>query len=160
LVLVAPLHMRISLDLNIAAIGIISSFFHISRAFGSVVGDAISDSYGRKKSLTLFIGASTILAPFFILSTSFETMGVIYAAFGFLLGGYHSITSAVFMDISQKETCATHYSTFASILIMGRLIGEIFAGSLIITMGFSKIFLLTGWFSILTILILYLSKIK
>lgn len=160
LVLIVPLDMRISLDLDIASIGLLSSFFLVSRAVGSVAGGAISDIQGQKRSLALFIGASTILAPAFILSTSFETMGIIYALFGFLIGGYHSITSAVFMDISKKETCATNYSLYASIFNTGRLIGEIGSGSLIILMGFSKIYLIIGWFSLLTLLVLYFSRIE
>lgn len=160
LVLVAPLFMRISLNLDIASIGILSSFFLLSRAFGSVAGGTISDTYGRKKSLAAFIGSSIILAPFFIISKSFEAMGIIYTVFGFLLGSYHSITSTVFMDISKKERCATHYSIYASIFNMGRLLGEISAGLLIVTIGFSRIYLIIGWFSILTILILYFSRIE
>lgn len=160
LILVAPLFMRISLDFDIAQIGIISSFFLIFRAIGSIIGGVASDRYGRKTSLTLFIGASIILAPTFIITRSFETMGFLYATFGLLLGGYQSITSAVFMDISRKETCATQYSLYASLFNTGRLIGETSAGTLIVTLGFSKIYLLIGWFCILSLLILYFSRVK
>lgn len=160
LILVVPLYMKIDLEFDIAQIGIVSSFFFVFRAIGSVIGGVVSDRYGRKTSLAIFIGISIILPPLFIITRSLETISIIYATFGILLGGYQSMTSAVFMDISRKEACATQYSVYASLFNAGRLFGEISAGIFIVTLGFAKIFLLMGWFSILSLLILYFSKIK
>lgn len=160
LILVAPLFMRINLEFDIAEIGLISSLFLVSRAIGSVMGGSISDKYGRKTSLALFIVSSLILAPVFIITRTLETMGILYATFGLLLGGYQSITSAVFMDISHKETCATQYSVYASIFNAGRFLGEISAGTFIVMFGFQRIYLLISWLSFLSLLVLYFSKVK
>ena len=160
IILVVPLHMRVNLQLDIAQIGAISSIFLLTRALGSLSGGAISDIYGRKKSLSLFIGSSIFFFPLFIISRSLETLIINYGIVGFLLGGCQSAISTVFMDAANKKISATHYSIFASLFNMGRWIGETLVGTFIIIIGFNRIFLYSGWIFGLSILILYFIKLK
>ncbi len=53
-----PIYMKINLQLDIAQIGLIMAIFPVTSAAGSLAGGAISDRWGRKNPLYVFIGLS------------------------------------------------------------------------------------------------------
>jgi len=62
----------------------------------------------------------------------------------------------------NRETAEgiARYAMSEGISNAGRLLGEISVGTFIVTLGFSSIYLLISWFSVLSLLILYFSRLK
>jgi MFS family permease len=62
LMIVIPLYMKLSLNLDIAQIGLIVSIFPIVSVIGSLFGGAIADIWTRKKALYIFIWMSIVFS--------------------------------------------------------------------------------------------------
>lgn len=160
LILAIPLYLKIKFNLDIAQIGLITGIFPVMVAVGSVIGGGISDKIGRKNSLFIFIGASILFSALLIIGSSWEILAFIYAVVGFLQGGYTSGTTAMCMDITNPKIGATQFSLLMSFFNMGELAGAMVAGSLIVMIGFERLFLYSAWIFGPALLILYCIKLK
>jgi MFS family permease len=159
IILTAPLYIKDIFQFDIGQIGIFSVLFLLLRAIGSFSGGWAADRYGRKISSAIFLSASIILFPFFTILDSWEGLFILYSTIGFFLGGIQTTMSTIFMDSSNKEIAATHYSMYASFFNIGRLTGETFSGIFIISFGFSRVFLICAWiFGISLWLLFFLRK--
>jgi PAT family beta-lactamase induction signal transducer AmpG len=155
-----PIYLKIRLNLDIAQIGLITGIFPIMVAVGSLIGGGISDKFGRKTSLYIFIGLSILFSALLIVGASWQILAFIYGVVGFFQGGYTTVTSAMCMDITNPRLGATQFSLLMSLFNVGEMAGAMVAGSLVVILGFERLFLYCGWIFGPSLLILYLIQLK
>jgi MFS family permease len=155
-----PLYMKNILDFDIAQIGLITTIIPVTTVIGSIVGGITSDKWDRKINLYFFLGVNMILASLLVFATTWQKLAIIYGIIGFLHGGYYSVGGAVMMDLSNPKIGATQYSLLASFANAGEFGIGIFSGSMIAILGFSRVFLYSGWFYGPAILVLYFIKLQ
>jgi len=155
-----PLFSKIILNLDIAQIGVIVGINSAMIAVGSLIGGGITDKFGRKTSLYIFIGMSIFFSALLIMSTSWQILAFFYGVFGFLIGGYTTAISTMCMDITNPKIGATQYSLLMSLFNIGELAGAMVVGSLIVLLGFSRVFLYSAWVFGPALLILYFIRPK
>jgi MFS family permease len=160
LVIVVPLFLKIRLNLDITQIGLITGIFSIMVAVGSIIGGGMTDKIGRKNSLYIFIGASILFSALLIIGTSWQIFALLYAVVGFLQGGYTTATSSMCMDITNPKVGATQFSLLMSLFNIGEMAGAMIAGSLIVFLGFERLFLYSGWIFGPALIVLYFIRFK
>ena len=136
-----PLYMNEVLKLNIAQIGLLNMVFPLGIIVGANVGGIFADSIGRKTSLYAILIASIFVYAALIFVSSWETVAIVYGAVGICFGAFHSISSAILMDITNPEIGATQYGLFTSLFNAGEMGGEFATGTLIVLVGFTRLFL-------------------
>ena len=160
LLLAVPLYIRVSLQLDIAQIGFIVAIFPVMTAVGSLVGGLIADRLGRKIILYVFIGASIFFTASLIFANSWQVLAVLYGIIGFLYGGYLTVNFAILMDITNPRVGATQFSILTSLSNAGFIGGNTVSGSMVISLGFGRVFLYSAWFLGPALLILHFIKLK
>lgn len=142
--LAVPLFLKLHYTYTIASIGFATMIFTIGRILGSLLLGTLSDTYGRKQTLLMIIIATiifTIMIPF----SNEQSIIPLYATLGFLNGALFTILLAISMDITNKRIGATEFSLLISVMNIGELLGETSSGTLITTLGFSRMFLFAAW---------------
>ena len=160
LLVLIPLFMSLKLHLDIAQIGLIVTIFPIACAFGSICGGNLSDMWGRKNTLYIFIGGSIFFSAALILASEWLLLAALYGLIGFLQGGYATSGLAMMMDETNPKIGATQFSFFTSLGNAGMNIGETTSGSLVAILGFTRTFLYSAWFFGPALLILYFIRTK
>ena len=160
LMVLIPLFMSMKLHLDIAQIGLIITVFPIACVLGSICGGSLSDMWGRKKTLYIFIGGSILFSAALILASDWLLLAVLYGIIGFLQGGYATSGLTMMMDETNPKIGATQFSIFASLGNAGMTVGETASGSLVAMLGFTRTFLYSAWFFGPALLILYLIRTK
>lgn len=145
ILLAAPLFMRISLDITVTHVGLITTLFTISRVLGSLIGGFLSDITSRHKTLMYIVITSILFSALLSIVTTPATMTITYAALGFLNGGLFTVLIATSMDYTNVKVSALQFSIFMSIMNSGQLFGEFISGPLISYLGFSGVFLFSAW---------------
>lgn len=147
LMIVVPIYAKISLQLDIAQIGLITSVFPIMTVIGALVGGPMSDKWGRKIILYIFIWIGIFFSAILIFANTWLILAILFGIIGFLRGGLYVAGSAMFMDFTNPKVGATQFSIFTSLANFGMLgIGLIMTGSLVAMLGFSRVFLYSAWF--------------
>ncbi len=160
LLFVVPLYMKTILQMDIGQIGLITTIYPITLVIGSLIGGDMADRWGRKMVLYMFILASIVCYPALVYANTWQIFAIIYGACGFFDGGWNSAASALMMDICNPKIGTTQYSILASITNFGEFgIGSI-SGSLIVLLGFGRMFLLSSWICGPALLILYFIRPK
>ncbi len=155
-----PIYLKTELNLDIGKISLILSAYPIMRILGNIFGGFLTDKFGRKNILFIFIGISIFFSSSLFLCNDWISLLIIYSIIGFLYGGYDVVTLALFMDVTNPKIGATQFSIFTSISNTGELGTSTISGSLINMIGFSGLFLFSGWFFGPVLLILYFIKSK
>ena len=158
--IVIPQYMNDVLLLKIGQIGLIMALGPIATVFGNFVGGFMADSWGRKKTLCVFVGLNLIFVMLLIFADTWLMLAMIWGIIGFLHGGHFSAFGALSMDITNPKIGAVQYSLIMSIGNAGEMGGATFSGALISTIGFSRIFLYGGWLYGPALLVLYFIKSK
>ena len=161
LMVIIPLYMKISLQLDIAQIGLIMAIFPVTSAAGSLAGGAISDRWGRKNPLYVFIGLSIFFTAALIFANTWQIIAVVYGIIGFLQGGYFAAALAMFMDVINPKVGATQFSILTGLANLGMLnMGSGSGGILVVMLGFSRTFLYSAWIFGPALLILHFIRLK
>jgi len=160
LMVLIPLFMSMKLNLDIAQIGLIITVFPIACVLGSICGGSLSDMWGRKKTLYIFIGGSILFSAALILASDWLLLAVLYGIIGFLQGGYATSGLTMMMDETNPKIGATQFSIFTSLGNAGMTVGETASGSLVAMLGFTRTFLYSAWVFGPALLILYLIRTK
>ena len=161
LMVIIPLYMKISLQLDIAQIGLIMAIFPVTSAAGSLAGGAISDRWGRKNPLYVFIGLSIFFTAALIFANTWQIIAVVYGIIGFLQGGYFATALAMFMDVINPKVGATQFSILTGLANLGMLnMGSGSGGILVVMLGFSRTFLYSAWIFGPALLILHFIRLK
>ena len=152
--------MKTVLNLEIGQIGIFVAIGPLSTLIGNIIGGFLTDKYGRKGCLFIFLGLNLIFASSLIFANSWQKLIILWSIIGFLHGGHYTIISAMFMDITNPKVGAAQYSILSGLTNVGEMGGMSFSGTLITNLGFSRVFLYSGWMYGPLLLILYFIHLK
>jgi MFS family permease len=161
LMLVVPLYMKNVLQLEMVHIGLIMAMFPITLIIGSLVGGVLTDKWGRKAVIYIFVWASIFFSAALIFSDTWQMLAVIYGIIGFLHGAFNAAFCAILMDVTNPKIGASQYSILTSLANVGEIgIGNTFSGTLVAMLGFGRVFLYSGWIFGPALLVLYVTKLK
>jgi MFS family permease len=161
LMLIIPEFMKNVLLLENVHIGLIASLNPIAIMIGAIIGGFITDRYGRKITLSIFLSLLAITSVSFIFVNTWEMLAIVYSLIGFIQGGsVYSSLLALYMDNTNPKIGASQYSIFTSISNFGEIGVAMISGSLLILLGYTKFFLYAAWIVGPAILILYFIKKK
>ena len=156
---VIPLYMKTILQMDVGQIGLVTTVYTITLGIGGLLGGALADRWGRKMVLFIFISASIVTAAL-IFANTWQIFAVIYGVIGFFSGGWMAASCTLVMDITNPKIGATQYSILMSITNFGEEgIGTI-SGSLVVLLGFGRVFLFSAWMCGPALLILYFIRLK
>ncbi len=156
---VIPLYMKTILQMDVGQIGLVTTVYTITLGIGGLLGGALADRWGRKMVLFIFISASIVTAAL-IFANTWQIFAVVYGVIGFFGGGWLSVICALVMDVTNPKIGATQYSILMSIINFGEEgIGTI-SGSLVVLLGFGRVFLFSAWMCGPALLILYFIRPK
>ncbi|MCK4364791.1 MAG: MFS transporter [Thermoplasmatales archaeon] len=143
---IIPEYMMNVLKLDVAQIGLLSSLFPIATAIGAVTGGVISDKWGRKKTIYIFLIGALIFSPLLVFANSWQMLAIIYPIVGFLQGGSaFAAVMALFMDITNPKIAGTQFSILTSITNFGDYSVAIISGTLVVMLGYQRFFLYATW---------------
>ena len=156
----APLYMKIGLQLDITQIGLITVVFTVALAIGSLIGGVITDRWSRKNTLYVFIGVSIFFTASLIFTNSWQNFAILFSIIGFLQGGYHAAFLAMYMDVTNPRVGATQFSILTGLGNFGGIGVGALSGTLFVMLGFSRVFLYSAWVFGPALLILYFIRLK
>jgi MFS family permease len=155
-----PLYMKTVLNLNIAQIGLITTIYPIAFISGSLLSGFLVDRFGRKWIMIIVIILNTIFYLALIFTNNWQVFALIYALCGFFDGGWVITIGTMQMDVSNPKIGATQFSILTSVYNFGEVgIGTI-SGSLVVMLGFVRMFFISTWLSGPALLILYFIRSK
>jgi PAT family beta-lactamase induction signal transducer AmpG len=127
-------NLSVELGLNDTQVGVLNLWSTIASALGCVAGGWISDRYGRRRSLALFVFGTTLptfwlawtmhqhgwimpvavnapnrAVPAAALVSTYWAMVIAYSVFQ---GLYYGTRAALFMDITTKRVAATQFTAY------------------------------------------------
>ena len=137
---ILPLFERTLLNLDIVQIGLLGNLGIIWIVSGAIVGGYLSDRWGRKKVLFVFIIICMIFSASLIFIRKWEDL-ILYAPIGFSFSAFNAAFLAMVMDITNKRVGATQFSIITSISNIGELFGSTVSGTIVAMLGFSRVFL-------------------
>ena len=155
-----PLYLNVSLNINIAQIGLIVTIWSATRVFGSLSGGVICDRWGRKHPLYILLTLGGFFTAMLIFAKSWESVAVLYGIIGFFNGGLYTVLSALLMDVTNPKIGATQYSILTSLGNFGMTAGESSTGTMVSLLGFTRTFLYGALFFGPALLILKIIKLK
>jgi len=155
-----PLYMKTVLNLDIVQIGLIAAIFPIAKAVGAISGGIMADRWGRKRTLYIIMIIAIFFSAFFIFADNWQILAIIYGVIGFLHGGYFASICTMVMDVTNPRIGATQFSVLTSLANIGEIGTGSVSGSLVATLGFSRMFLFSAWALGPPLLILYFIKLK
>jgi MFS family permease len=158
--IIVPIYLKLFYKLDDPLIGLIISFLSIGTIIGSLIGGAISDKMGRKKTIFVFLLLSIIFFTLLIIENNWYIFTIILFIIWFVYGNYETISFALLMDITNPKISAIQFSILTGIANMGLIGGNSISGFFISIFGFSRSFLFTAWFFGPALLILYFIKTK
>jgi MFS family permease len=144
-----------------AFIGIIGMLlFFIGTLPGTLIGGAMADKFGRKKTLYIFLILIIIFSVSLILVSILDIYIIIFliGMLSFSWGGQTAAIWAMVMDIINPKIGASEHEIICSIVNFGDAMISAAAGTLIVLIGFNNLFLLSAVIVIPAILMLY--KVK
>jgi len=158
---IIPEYMRNALSLDLVQIGLITTLFPIGTVIGAITGGIMSDKYGRKKTLYVFLFGTIIFSALLVTADTWQILAIIYPIIGFLQGGsLFSAIMALFMDVTNPKIGATQFSILTSIGNFGDYSIGIISGTLVVMLGYDRVFLYAAWFIGPSLLLLYFIKEK
>jgi MFS family permease len=156
---VIPLYMKTILQMDIGQIGLVSAIYPITMVISSLIFGILADRWGRKIVLFIVFSASIISATF-IYANTWQILALIYGIIGFLGGGIFAAGSALVMDACNPKIGTTQYSILISITNFGEQGMASITGSLVVLLGFGRVFLYSAWVCGPVLLILYFIRPK
>lgn len=160
LMFLIPLYMKTALHLDIAQIGLIAAIFPATKVVGAIVGGTMTDRWGRKNTLYIFIGIGVFFSASLIFANTWQILAILYGMIGFLQGGSFTAFSAMLMDITNPKIGATQFSILTSLANFGEMGSGAMSGSFVAILGFSRVFLYSAWALGPALLLLYFIKLK
>jgi len=161
ILLLAPLYMLNNLHLELTQIGMISMISPIATIIGCLVYGVIADRFGRKNTLYIVLFGSLVFTALLVFASTWYLFLIIYTLLGFFFGGYYAVSCALLMDVTNPAIAASQFSILTALFNLGEMgIGHGFAGIMVDTLGFERVFLYSAIFYGASILILYFVRIK
>jgi PAT family beta-lactamase induction signal transducer AmpG len=155
-----PLFMKTILKLDIGQIGLITTIYPITFIIGSLLSGFIVDRFGRKMILAIVIIINTVFYQALIFTNNWQIFALIYALCGIFDGGWMITIGTMQMDLANPKIGATQFSILTSLSNFGEVgIGTI-SGSLVIMLGYARMFFFSSWICGPALLILYFVRPK
>ena len=142
------------LNVPIGKIEVTISIFLITFALGQLVGGALSDRYGRKKTALIGLTIFTLANFALFLSSSLEEL-YFYRAIQAFSGGLAIVnSSAMVRDIFHGKEAAKAFSTIASITMLAPMLAPSLGALIISYFSWNYVFLFLGVYSLFVTLTL------
>jgi MFS family permease len=159
IVLILPEYMMNFLNLNVMQTGSLTTVSTIGITLGAITGGIIADKWTRKNTLYIFLIGTLFFTALLTTANTWQILVIIYPLFGFFQGGAtYAAMMAMFMDITNPKIGATQYSILTSLSNFGEIGIGLFSGTLVLILGYHRLFLYTAWLIGPSILLLYLIK--
>jgi len=101
-----------------------------------------------------------VFSAILIFADTWQMVAFLYAIIGFLQGGgMYAAGGALLMDVTNPTIGATQYSIFVSIENFSEFGVGAISGSLIVMLGFGRVFLYSAWSLGPPLLILYFIRL-
>jgi len=160
LTITIPLYLRNILDLDVAQVGTMAAIVPLMIVPGNIIGGHMADKNGRKQTIIIFILMKIIFTIFLIFSYNWWLLIIIYGIVLLVDGGFTSAQGALFMDLTNPKVGATQFSLFSGFMGLGDVGGRMIAGLLIVLVGFTNLFILSGLILIPPLILLSFIKIR
>jgi MFS family permease len=142
------------LNLDDMFIGVLFALWLIAVIPGSFIGGYLSDKYGRKKILYVFLICLLIVSVIPIFISDFYLLIINFSFLMFFMNGVIAANWALIMDIINPKISASEHEVICSIGNMGTIIIGSATGALIVLLGFNNLFIISGIIILLSIVIL------
>ena len=146
------------LNIDDYTIGLISAVLILAIVPGAYIGGILSDKYGRKFPLFIFLIILSISSLGFIFTKDILTTVILIGIVSFALNAMLSINWALVMDISNPKIGATEFSVITSIYNIGETSMATISGTLVVLIGFQNIFILLSIIILPAIISLFFVK--
>jgi len=149
------LYLKVVLDLNDTSIGVLFALWLVMVVPGSIVGGVLSDKYGRKRPLYIFLIIVMIFSvtPIFLLD--YIHLIVNFSILLFFLNGVIAGNWAMIMDIINPKISAFQHEIICSIVNFGSIVIGSATGTLFVLLGADNLFILVALITLVSIMILY-----
>jgi len=142
MIMIIPEYMMTVLELDVVQTGLLTTLFPIATVIGAVTGGTLSDRWGRKKTLYIFLSSALIISALFITANTWHILAILYPLIGFLQGSTSFATlMALYMDNTNPTIGATQFSIFTSISNFGDIGIAMISGTLVVLLGYHRFFL-------------------
>ena len=152
------IYLKTFLNLDDTSIGLLYAFWLVAVIPGSFIGGMLSDKYGRKVPLFIFLLCLLVTSVVPIIISDFYFLMVNFGLLMFFMNGVIAANWALVMDIINPRISASEHEVICSIANMGTIIIGSATGALIVLLGFNNLFILSGIIILLSLILLYRIK--
>ena len=153
-----PIFQKTVLNLDIVQIALLGNFGIIFAVIGALVGGYLSDRWGRKKVMYVFITICLIFSASLIFVKRWEDL-LLYIPIIFSFSAFNAAFLALAMDITNPRIGATQFSIITSIANFGEFFGITMSGIIVASLGFNRLFLYSALALGPALLLLYYIRI-
>ena len=152
------IYAKFVINLDDSTIGLITALMLLVIVPGTILGGIISDKYGRKIPLYIFLSMVIFSCIGFMFAHDLITVIIFVAILDFAWALEQPCTWALAMDITNPKVGASELSIIYSIANLGDVGASAIAGTLVVMLGFQNVFLISGIVLIPAIFTLYKLK--
>jgi MFS family permease len=152
------LYLKVILNMDDTFIGVLFAIWLVVVIPGSITGGILSDRYGRKRPLYIFLVALMISSVTPIFLSDFVLLILNFSIVLFFLNGVIAGNWAMVMDVINPRISASEHEIICSIVNFGSIIIGSATGTLFVLLGVNNLFILSGVITLIAILLLYTVK--
>jgi MFS family permease len=149
-----PIFLKTILNVDDTYVGMLFAFWLVAVIPGAIIGGMLSDKYGRKLPLYIFLFFLLIFSVTPIFMSNFYILIINFGILLFFLNGVIAGNWAMIMDIINPKIGAAEHEIICSIVNLGSIIIGSATGTLLVIFGFDNLFIISGIIIIISILIL------
>jgi MFS family permease len=152
------LYLKVILNMDDTFIGVLFAIWLVVVIPGSITGGVLSDRYGRKRPLYIFLVVLMISSVTPIFLSDFVLLILNFSVVLFFLNGVIAGNWAMVMDVINPRISASEHEIICSIVNFGSIIIGSATGTLFVLLGANNLFILSGIITLIAIVILFTIK--